>query len=96
MGKKQLKFKRKRYGYGWVPTSPLGWIVVLVYLILVVLGAFWFLADVPDNTFNSKVLYYLAFVFIGAGILIYISASLGPKPKWRWGKKDSDNPEEDF
>lgn len=93
--RKQL-FKRRRYGYGWIPVSLAGWLIVGIYLFLVIFGAFWFLNDVPDNTLTSEVLWYLGLVFIGAGILIYLSAYFGPKPRWRWGKKPDDDPEDDF
>jgi hypothetical protein len=31
----ELWFKRKTYGWGWVPSTKEGWLVILVYIILV-------------------------------------------------------------
>ncbi len=88
-------FKRRRYGYGWIPVSWQGWLVVLAFVVFVLLGALS-IKDVPENTFTKEVAFYLLFVFIATTALVKISYLKGPKPKWRWGKKSGDNPEEDF
>jgi hypothetical protein len=40
-------------------------------------------------------LYFLVFGFAITN-LILIATAISPKAKWRWGKKPSDNPDEDF
>lgn len=92
---RQLWFKRKRYGYGWVPASWRGWLAIIVY-ILIVLGGAITLKDVPDNTFTKEVGFYLTFVAIATAALVRLSYKYGPKPKWRWGKKADDDPRQDW
>lgn len=95
MAKNNFWFKRRRYGYGWVPTTWQGVSVILVFLLVILLSLF-LIKDVPENTFTKEVGYYLMIVFISAVIMIWISYKKGPQPKWRWGKKPTDNPDEDF
>lgn len=88
-------FKRRRYGYGWIPSTWQGWTAIGLYVV-VLLGGATMLADVPENEFTSEVgVFVLIFVLATAGLL-RISYAKGPKPKWRWGAKPDDNPEEDF
>lgn len=95
MSKNHYWFKRRRYGYGWVPTTWQGASVILGFL-LVLLFSLFLLKDVPENTYTREVGYYLALVFISAVVMIWISYKKGPKPKWRWGKKSTDNLDEDY
>ena len=88
-------FKRRRYGYGWIPATKEGWTVVVIYLVVVAAGAL-VIKDTPDGEFTKEVGFYLLTVAIATSALVRISISKGPKPKWRWGKKPDDNPEEDF
>lgn len=92
---KKLWFKRRRYGYGWIPVTWQGWAVVGLFLVFVLTGVFW-LEDTPNGEFTKEVGIYLAGVGLMAAGLVLISAHYGPKPKWRWGKSKDDNPDEDF
>lgn len=85
-------FKRRRYGYGWYPATWHGWLTVAVYIVFLTISAFL----LPVHPDNLLMLYYMLFVFSSTILLIVISYVKGPKPKWRWGKSPSDNPEEDF
>ena len=92
----QYWFKRRRYGYGWIPTTWQGWLTIVVFIVTVI-GSGLALGITSDNDPDSpKVATYLAIVFISIVILALISNIKGPKPKWRWGKQPEDNPEEDF
>ncbi len=88
-------FKRKRYGWGWTPVTLEGWLMVLVFLGVLIGGALT-IKDVPEGEFTTEVGFYLLFVVIATVALIRLSAAHGPKPKWRWGTKPNDNPEEDW
>lgn len=92
---KKYWFKRRRFGYGWVPVTWQGWSVIAAYL-AVVLGGALTLSDVPENEFTKEVGIFLVIIFIATAALIRITLLTGPKPKWRWGKKPSDNPNEDW
>lgn len=95
MSKNKYWFKRRRYGYGWVPTTWQGGLVVAVFLVVLFLGLV-LLKDVPENTYTKEVGYYFALAFGAAILMILISYLKGPTPKWRWGKKPTDNKNEDF
>lgn len=88
-------FKRRRYGYGWTPVSWQGWLVIIVFIVIVVSGSV-VLGDTPRNTLSSEALIYVALLLIAVILLIFISSKKGPSPKWRWGVKANDNPDEDF
>lgn len=88
-------FKRRRYGYGWIPVTWQGWLVVGVYLVVVVAGGLAFL-DAPESVQPKEIGFYLLFVAIATIGLIQIALRKGPRPRWRWGGKPGDNPAEDF
>ena len=90
---KKYWFKRRRYGYGWVPASWQGWTVFIVYL-AVVLANVIVLVVTP---FSSELLWFYLTTLITATVAVMIIATqTSPKPKWRWGKKSDDNSKEDF
>lgn len=89
-------FKRRRYGYGWIPTTWQGWLVVISFIVIVFSSSILLLKDVPENTYQSEVGVFFTVVFLSILALVFISHRKGPKPKWRWGKKKSDNPKLDF
>ena len=88
-------FKRRRYGYGWTPVTWQGWLSVLLFLVTVLSGAV-VLRDTPRNSEYSKALVYMALLLISVSLLIIIPFKKGPSPKWRWGVKKTDDPDEDF
>jgi hypothetical protein len=96
MKNNNLWFKRKRYGLGWVPVTWQGWMVIIVEVLFLLLLSEVLLKDVPKNTYQSEVGMFLAAVFLSVVAFIYISYKKGPKPKWRWGKKKSDDPKLDY
>lgn len=89
-------FKRRRYGYGWIPTTWQGMVVVISFIVIIFSSSVLLLKDVPENTYQSEVGVFLALVFLSTSVLIFITSKKGPQPKWRWGKKKSDNPQLDF
>lgn len=88
-------FKRKRYGYGWVPTTWKGWSAIILYLVAVLLPLIIF-KDLFIKEEASDIYKYVFYVLTLTVILVAISYLKGPKAKWRWGVKEDDNPEEDY
>lgn len=88
-------FKRRRYGYGWIPATPQGWLVVAGYLGLVLAGTYM-IKDVPEDEFTREVGFFFAMMAVATVLLIRITMARGPKPHWRWGKQPTDNPNEDW
>lgn len=88
-------FKRRRYGWGWVPVAWQGWLTIAAWLV-VVIGGTWLLRDTPRNTFTAEVGLYLASVVLASIALLVISWHKGPSPRWRWGTTSTDEPDEDY
>lgn len=88
-------FKRKRYGWGWTPTTWQGWLVIGLYAAVIIAGSYT-LRGVPHHTVNKKVGYYIFFVLVATLLLLQVVYKTAPSPKLRWGKKDDDHPDEDF
>lgn len=88
-------FKRRRYGWGWVPVTWQGWTALLVFILALFIGALTVENTSPQEEARTAK-YYLLLVGASVLALIAICYKNGPKPRWRWGKKDTDNPDEDF
>ncbi len=91
INKKDYWFKDKRYGIGFIPSTPQGWAVIISYVIIVVGSSLILLKDVPDNTYQAEAGYFMAVFAVSTFALLIISRAKGPTPKWRWGDTDQDN-----
>lgn len=92
MKQSKLWFKRRRYGYGWTPITWQGWTVVALFLGIVLTSAF----RMPEGPSTKDMVSYFVFISTLTIILVTVTYKTGPKPKWRWGKKPTDNPDEDI
>jgi hypothetical protein len=95
MDKSSYWFKRKRYGWGFTPATWQGWAVVLGYLVVVIALVPAFL-DAPDEVAAKEAGFFVILFTAATAGLILISLNKGPRPRWRWGRKAGDNPDEDF
>ncbi len=75
---KKYWFKRKKYGYGWVPSSWQGWSVIILYGLVILHSIFFF----PDENLVG----FIITVVVSTLILHFICRMKGPKLKWNWGK----------
>jgi MFS family permease len=91
--RKKYWFKRRRYGYGWIPVTWQGWTVLVAFLIVVVGGAS-VLTLIPQP--DGWIWVYTLLSILSLAWLLVIAYKKGPAPKWRWGKNREDNPDEDF
>lgn len=85
-------FKRKLYGWGWTPARWQGWLVILVFLLLVVLNFYRrdSYAHSASDTLRPFLLETAALILI----LFFICRKTGEKPRWQWGcsqKKDDED-----
>jgi len=83
--KKELWFKAKNYGYGWYPCCLKGWIVIIIYALLLALSAF-----ILEKISTSEISFIYSFIIsilILTAILWTICKKKGEKPSWRWGIK---------
>ncbi len=92
----KIWFKRKRYGWGWVPVTWQGWLVITLEVLFLLLASQILLKDVPQNTYQSKVGIYLFLVLLSVLVLLFITNKKGPAPKWRWGWKKGDDKKIDY
>ncbi len=87
--KEKFWFVRKTYGWGWVPATWQGVLVLIIYIFLLVLFSF-----MPKDYSSSKaiILNGILPVLILTVALIRICYIKGEKPRWQWGtpkdKKD--------
>ncbi|NCS97320.1 MAG: hypothetical protein GW762_01895 [Candidatus Pacebacteria bacterium] len=93
--KQRYWFKRRRYGYGWMPSSWQGHVTVIVCMLPIFYGLI-FLKDVENNTLTPEVRNFILLTIISVSVLVGTSYKMGPPPKWRWGSKPTDDPELDY
>ena len=78
-------FKRKLYGWGWMPVRWQGWLVVAVAVAIVTVGYYIGETDDAPGAALLGILLAIALIF-GFGYW------KGEKPKWMWGPpKDEDS-----
>jgi len=76
---KRYWFKRKLYGWGWIPARPPGWIATIGYLLAI--------ASIVYMMERGLVNEELGFgLFGGVTIALILLAWLtGEPPRWQWG-----------
>lgn len=80
-------FRRKWYGWGWVPARWQGWLSFLVYLILLVLTG----NRIDNNSHSSSDALGASLpLIIATAILVALCVWKGEKPRWQWGNPDKD------
>ncbi len=78
-------FKRKLYGWGWVPAKWQGWLVLLGYIVyLTVITSSLSALSVPTDADSHR---FISRVFLSAAVLIIICGMTGEPPRWQWGRK---------
>lgn len=86
-------FKRKIWGWGWIPATWQGWLVTLVYIALILFIVFSreeAVAGDPDS--GSNFLVFALPIIVLTAAFIFTAYKTGEKPKWQWGlPKDKDN-----
>ncbi len=77
-------FKRKVYGWGWVPATWQGWATLGVFLIIFTLLTYSFASSegVPQDT---DIFAFLGSALGWALVLILTCYITGEPPKWQWG-----------
>lgn len=79
-------FKRKLFGFGWTPATWQGWLITLVYLVVVLALALILTLTVDENSSGREIMFtfFLPLVFITT-LFIRIAYKKGEKPRWQWG-----------
>lgn len=92
----KLWFKRRRYGWGWTPVTWQGLLTVLLFLLIVLADIMWISLADPVQPTTTQILLFLTIIIGAALMLIGVCIMKGPTPHFRWGKKPTDNPDEDY
>jgi predicted membrane channel-forming protein YqfA (hemolysin III family) len=92
--KRELWFKRRRYGWGWTPVKWQGWIPIVGFF-TVVIGGLLYLPFGDEEVTVQAVVAYLIYVALASVLLIVVGYQRGPEPRWRWGWKEGDDPDQD-
>ena len=88
---KGLWFKRKLYGWGWVPVRWQGWAVILIYLGLILTLVLNREESIPGNPDSGSNFLVLGLpIIILTALLIYICYKKGERPRWQWGLRKED------
>ncbi len=82
---KRLWFARKRYGWGWTPSTWEGWVITLLYIAAVIANAVFMEHITPIST-TAWVLFFMHIATLTT-FLILICYARGESPKWQWGGK---------
>lgn len=83
--KGKVWFKAKRFGWGWSPASPEGWVVVAAFLAALMGSTIALVRFRPVPPSPSMVGEHLALACVLATSLVGICYKTGEKPGWRWG-----------
>lgn len=79
-------FKRKLYGFGWVPVRWQGWVAILTYLAFIFGLVLTREQDIPGNPDSgSNFLVFALPIIIATIVLIIICYKKGERPRWQWG-----------
>lgn len=87
---KKFWFKRKKYGYGWVPSSWEGWFVLVLYILFLVLK--FENVNIPPRSSNDTIFKIVVPMVVATSVLLAVCYIKGEKLKWVWG---DDNHEEE-
>lgn len=92
---KKYLIKRRRYGYGWIPVTWQGWLFLILQAGIVITAA-TFLPHKPAQPTTAELVQFFIIFGLAVANLVLVSVQMSPTPKWRWGKKPSDDPDKDF
>ena len=81
-------FKRKLYGWGWIPARWQGWVTLLVFLLGLVGLAVSF-GRILEPT-SGQTTRFLLEVFGWVLLWIGVCYLKGESPRWQWGVKDEE------
>lgn len=72
-------FRRKLYGFGWVPATWEGWLTILIFVVGLVYSV--------QKAVRGNVDYWIIIAILVI-LLMIVGYLKGEKPKWQWGLKN--------
>lgn len=79
----KLWFKRKRYGWGWIPSTIEGWIATIGYVVVVVAA---FVIPATQGQSQPELIQWIIFGAMTI-VLIITAYEKGETPRWQWNGK---------
>jgi uncharacterized membrane protein YhaH (DUF805 family) len=76
-----LWFKRKIYGWGWVPVRWQGWMVLLVFVAVPLLS----ILELGPLPTDGQLFWFFSKIIVAVIVLIWICYKKGERPRWQWG-----------
>lgn len=87
---KRYWFTTKRYGWGWVPATWEGWLIMAFFLLMLIPAVDSIIEVDKASHSASDTLYaaffYITFMIVDIAVLLLVCYKTGEKPRWRWGK----------
>ena len=80
----KLWFKAKRYGWGWVPVSWQGWLLLILYVADLVFAAHR--AKGMEHSGSDFLINFASWFILTTVPFLLICYLTGEKPRWHWGK----------
>ena len=81
---KRYWFKAKWYGWGWVPATWQGWLVILGFVAVISWMAFQLPVEETSPS-DAQLLWFFGKVVMTIGVLVLVAYWKGEKPHWSWG-----------
>ncbi len=79
-------FKRKIWGWGWIPVTWQGWLLTFLYVSLINIIIITREVAIPGNPDSGSNFLVFGLPFIVLTIFfLFIAYKKGEKPKWQWG-----------
>lgn len=83
---KDIWFKAKLYGWGWIPVKWQGWFVMLLYIVLILALVLIREEDIPGNSDSgSNFLTFALPIIVLTSLLLVVVHKRGERLHWRWG-----------
>ena len=92
---KKYLMKRRRYGWSWTPSTVQGWLFVITQLGIIFAAILMLLFGLQEPSIMQFVAFFIIIVLVVVSLLLG-GILTSPHPHWRWGKKNTDNGDEDF
>jgi hypothetical protein len=80
----QYWFKLYRYGFGWYPASWKGWLITLIYALLIIYGAAFFQKHIVNRI--DTLIAFSPVLILSTIMFLIIVIKTGEKTHWRRGK----------
>ena len=74
-------FKRKLFGWGWVPVKWQGWLVIAIGIVIAFAGVY--IGEIDDAPGAM-----LLGVLLPGVLIFFFGYWKGEKPRWQWGLPD--------